>query len=367
MIPIGAPSLFGYLLLLLSFCAAGTLAVWLLLMMGSSGARAWMWRHPVFSTLSLLVLVPLTIFQISFQRSLYQFRKERAQQHAALNVTLETQATLDGIEMPAGTRLTLEREHRLETFSRAEFPHPLPILGVATRVLARGLDSDSATDVPYQQQRLRATMVRLSAANESELHGWRCGNVDEVVFEIDEGAEPRFASCTLAQRNQVEDQPVPVGTRLVATQGTLYTDGGRDDDRWRLDLPAQQVFLLQGITMTELSLKLDAQRRLYDFSGALVCPSQWRRWHYPAGTGVRASPRHLRERYPNAWLLSPVNQAATTDGGDRLEDGNTHVWDAAGQELLARIGNDEAGVLRFVTLVADDAPAAPPAVCQTGR
>lgn len=368
MIPVALPSASFYLLLLISFLAALLLGGWLLALLVSRSARAGLRRHWLISSLLMLVLVPLTTFQIVFQRGVQQIHQESERRQAALRSTLEAPTTLYGIEMPAGTQLTLQREHQLETFTSAEFPQPVLIQGIPTLHLNRWLQVLHQEGVPYDESPLRTTSLTLSGEGQAEVEGWQCDISTPVEFDVSEGNGIRFRKCSLNAGNTVANITLPAGTELLASDGTVYTSGFRDNDRWRLDIPDQQVITLDGIALSGLSLRLDQQRQLHSFDNAeLVCSLQLGDWRYPPGTTVSSAPLHLRTQYPGSWLLSPYEQAAESSEGERAEDGITHVWDLHKTQLLAQMSNDEAGVMRFATILVGDQQEPQRPSCPTGR
>lgn len=368
MIPVALPSASFYLLLLISFLAALLLGGWLLALLVSRGARANLRRHWLISLLLMLVLVPLTAFQIVFQHGVQQIHQESERRQAALRSTLEAPTTLYGIEMPAGTRLTLQREHQPETFTSAEFPQPVLIQGIATLRLNRWLQVLHQEGVPYDESPLRTTSLKLSGEGQAAIEGWQCDISAPVEFDVSEENDIRFRTCSLSAGNSVAGIALPAGTELLASDGTLYTNGFRDNDRWQLAIPDQQVITLNGIALSGFSLRLDQQRQLHSFDNAeLVCSLQLGGWRYPPGTTVSSVPLHLRKQYPNSWLLSPYEQAAERADGERAEDGITHVWDLQKTQLLAQMSNAEAGVMRFATILVGDQQEPQRPACPTGR
>ncbi|AIT25556.1 hypothetical protein D558_0876 [Bordetella holmesii 44057] len=137
MIAAAIPSIWSYLLPLLSLLALVCLVVWGLGLAVSRGWRAAIRRHPWRALVLLLPLASLLAYGVAFAHSVWRYQQVVARQEAARALVLEHAQTIDGIAMPAGSRLQLQRAGHPESFVEAEFAQPVMVQGIAARRLAR--------------------------------------------------------------------------------------------------------------------------------------------------------------------------------------------------------------------------------------
>ncbi|WP_413603174.1 hypothetical protein [Bordetella pertussis] len=67
---------------------------------------------------------------------------------------------MGGIDMPAGTRLSLEVAHSPDTYNRAEFPHPVSAHGLQALRIERYIALDHEPDTLQADRGLSAHHAR---------------------------------------------------------------------------------------------------------------------------------------------------------------------------------------------------------------
>lgn len=261
MIPVALPSV-QFVLFASAFLAATVAwAIWLLYLTFNprSRQRLCSWRGLVF-----VVLTGIGSFTIWYlyttQRSLEAYKAEHREKFQPV---LSEDQRLGGIDMPAGTALTLAIEGKTESFKRAEFPHPVLINGIEALSVERYVLIDS--DANYKATGFTPESLRLSGLGKSRQNGWICDATAPISFETHPDGEIRkFTGCIAADGNFIEGKPLSQGAEIIATEGTLYLDGRRGIDRWLVHLP-QAAGLSGAATEREGgSLLLDADRNVVE-------------------------------------------------------------------------------------------------------
>ncbi|MDO5612890.1 MAG: hypothetical protein Q4G14_06550 [Paracoccus sp. (in: a-proteobacteria)] len=261
MIPFAPPSL-EFVLILLG-CLAATLVwiVWLLRLAFFRKARRRMGAGQA------LAFALLTGIGCSFIWSAYAFQRAfaayQADNREKYRPVLAQDRRLGGIDMPAGTALVLGIAGQVESFNRADFPHPVLIAGVQTLRVERYLEIQ--TDENHRRTGFTPKSLRLTGLGESRQEGWLCDAAATVALATHaDGSVKAMASCTAAAGNLVEGQPLPEGAEIVATQGALYPDGRRGSDRWLIHLPPEARLQIHGSEQQGGALWLDAERKVVE-------------------------------------------------------------------------------------------------------
>lgn len=366
MIPVAPPSLSFVLLLLAS--ALGTLALlgWSAALVFSGRARRAFGRRRLACGGLYAALLLLAGYFAYFQGVAAYAQREVEREWRTRNYALSEAARVGGIDMPAGTRLSLEVAHAPDTYNRADFPHPVSVHGLQALRMERYIRLEHEPDT-YRLAAAYPLTMRITGAGAQTVQGWRCDATRPMQFSTRrDGSIAAFEECVLAEGNRADGMALPPGARLLAHDGTVYTDGHVDPDRWQVWLEPGMAVRIGGAWLAGAIIRLDAERRYDAFERAeLACPLEVGPMRYPAGTQVRSARRGWRERHPGAWMFSPVAGApARYAGHPDVADGQT-VVQAPGGEVLAVVPNNEAGVLRFagVTVGENDAAAPQRAAC----
>lgn len=357
MIPVAFPSASFYLMLAFSFVAGLVLVGWWCVLALSKRARAAFGRHPMRWGLCMAVLAVLAAFHVWVYLGVREIERDIAQRQAAKRFVLGEAMTLGGIGLPAGTRLELDQADQPATFVRAELPDAVTIAGVSTTLVVRQVRREY--DDAYAVRRVRAERVTLVGSGAQVADGWRCDATAGIEFDAGPDEAPAgLYQCRLAAGNLLDGRGLPAATRLLATGGTLYVDGYRAQDRWRLDLSTGSAVELRDLLIDGPSIYLDASRRLVRIeSGELVCPLDLGGIAYPPGTRVRSAGREGADA--TAWIFSPREDAPARRAGQDDISAGTSVVQRADGEVLALRRNDEVGVFDFMTLVVEGAPPRP--------
>jgi hypothetical protein len=365
MIPIALPSA-GFFILLIS----GFLAGWLLLGLAvvlavSSRARSWARRHTKSSTLIGVVLVVPFGFYVWFRVMLWQVQEESARRQAALHVTLTQQTDLGHVVMPAGTRLQLEVEGQLESYVEANFPQPVTFFGMAATSVRRYLDTQYEDGTVAALGRHPHTVI-LRGVGQQTVEGWHCDAAQDIAFNVArDRAHPMLDQCVLASGNRAADLALTPGDVVHALDGTVYTDGSRDADRWRIAINADKAVPVFGLFLGQPHLYLDADRKLLRVDGAeLVCPARFGGVSYAAGTQVMTVRRGFgdaREPSPGVLVFTPRNgQPAKRAGSEDVPEGMSVIQTLQGQ-VIDVVKSETVGAFNFATFtVGDEAPPTPP-------
>jgi len=361
MIPIALPSAGFYIFVSLGFLAGLALLGWALVLVASGGARRTVRKYWKTSSLLFVVLAVPFAFYAWVQAVIWQIGRESDRREAARNVTLEATTTVGGIAMPAGTRLKLQDEGKLETYVEAEFPQPVAMYGVQASRATRYLDADYDSET-YALRGRHPRSVLLRGAGSQAVQGWQCDATQDIEFDVEaDGALKMLNKCVLGPGNRVEALDLASGSIVYGSSGTVYTDGSRDPDQWRIEVKDPVAVKVYGLPLSEPRLYLDGERRLLRVSDAeLACPTRFGGVDYAAGTQVKTARRGRgddREPYPGVLVLSPWNgQVAKREGQADVPEGMSVMQTLAG-EVVDVVKNDTVGVFHFATIiVGDDMP-----------
>ena len=259
MIPVGLPS-YEFLLIRFAYLAATLIwVVWALrLAFGKNVKRRLRtWRGPIF-----FLLAGITFYSIWSVYDLNRALKAHAaQQQADYHPVLDRRHKLGSIDMPIGTKLTLAVARELGSFQRAEFPHPISVGGVDAVLAERYLSihtDDAYQTTGYTPQNLRLTGVGISAQA-----GWFCNASEVIVLEAHpDGAPKAFQRCSAATGNLIEGKALPIGAKIIASEGSFFLDGRRGLDRWMIHLPTEGALQLQGGEQIGGTILLDGDRKV---------------------------------------------------------------------------------------------------------
>jgi hypothetical protein len=376
MIPIALPSASFYLLLTVSFFAGVLLFGWLLALASSAGMRRAVRLHWKKSAVLFVLLAVLFSYYAWFQAIVWQVERESERQEAARNVTLAQPTTVGGTDMPAGTRLKLQDEGQLETYLEAEFPQPVPVYGIQATQVRRFLGTDYDDDTYALIARYPRTVI-LRGAGDQAVQGWQCDATQDIEFDSErDGAMKALNQCQLGHDNHVGDMEIAPGSILYGSEGTVYVDGFKDPDRWRIEVKDPVAVKAFGLMLSNPRIYLDADRRLLRVSDTeLACGVQWGDFRHAAGTQVKTVRRVQgagREPFPGVIVFSPSNgQPAKRDGHDDVSKGMS-VMQGLDGSFAGIVKNEEVGVFEFATfVVGEEEPEAPtrarcPAPAATG-
>ncbi|WP_447918489.1 hypothetical protein [Achromobacter aegrifaciens] len=361
MIPIALPSAGFYLFVSLGFLAGLALLGWALVTVASAGARHTVRKYWKTSSLMFVVLAVPFAFYAWVQAVVWQVEREGARAEAARNVTLQEATTVGGVAMPAGTNLKLQDEGLLETYLEAAFPQPVAMYGVLASSARRYLNADYDSETYALRGRYPRNVI-LRGAGSQAVQGWQCDATQDIEFEVArDGAMTALDKCVLGDGNRAEALDLAPGSIVYGSSGTVYTDGSRDPDRWRIEVKNPVAVKIFGLPLSEPRLYLDDARRLLRVSDAeLACPTQFGGVDYAAGTQVKSARRGRgdeREPYPGVLVLSPWDgQVARRDGEADVPEGMSVMQTLAG-EVVGVVKNDTVGVFHFATItVGDETP-----------
>ncbi|MDR2875991.1 MAG: hypothetical protein LBV44_08715 [Methylobacillus sp.] len=209
------------IIFLLSIPATLALVIGLALLPLPSFRRA-LRRHPKrcligFPLLALAALPMLLEIYTAIQvtRSMNAPESER-------HITLEHAETIQGFDLPAGTKLDLSEAYNNASFKRAEFPHPVKIFNVTATAMT--------TIWPY-------SVSLLTVSGEQAVDGWVCNGNDEIEFGRDNDRHDgvldkryHFDGCALGRGNRLAD-----GT-VIPENSKLRKPWGRPHDVWGIAL-----------------------------------------------------------------------------------------------------------------------------------
>lgn len=364
MIPIALPSAGFYIFVSLGFLAGLALLGWALVLVASGRARRTVRKYWKTSSLLFVVLLVPFAFYAWVQTVIWRIEREGERREAARNVTLAAATTVAGIAMPAGTRLKLQDEGQLETYVEAEFAQPVAMYGVQASSARRYLDADYDSET-YALRGRYPRSVLLRGTGSQPVQGWQCDATRDIEFDVArDGAMKMLNKCVLGPGNRVEGLDLAAGSIVYGSSGTVYTDGSRDPDRWRIEVKDPVAVKVFGLPLSEPRLYLDDQRHLLRVSNAeLACPTRLGGVSYAAGTQVQTMRRgrgDAREPFPGVLVLSPWNgQVATRDGQADVPEGMSVMQKLDG-EVVGVVGNDTVGVFHFATItVGDEKPRQP--------
>jgi hypothetical protein len=328
MIPVALPSVEFLVivgLLFLTTLVWFVWTVWLLFFRKSQKA----WANHWFALYGLTTFPALfTLYHVvTFSLEMRTLDREREKNFAP---TLTSSERIGQIDMPEGTKLRLAAAQKLESFGRATFPHPVEIAGINALAVDRYISIKY--DDSYNVTGFAPDNMRVVGEGTSEQQGWTCMATTPVEFDVNEdGSVKAFKRCVLAAGNVADGISLPSGTEVWTSTGNVYTDGFTDTDRWVLDIPRDKTVLVDGLEISSPRIMLDEHKKLYEVSsGSLAKDTSFGEDTYAAGTLIRFNPRHIRDGYPNAWLLTP--KEGVEDDAILLPPDGT-VLDRAGKVL----------------------------------
>ncbi|MFF7396836.1 hypothetical protein ACFZAI_10305 [Achromobacter sp. NPDC008082] len=363
MIPVSLPSANFFLLLSLGFLTGIVLVGWAVVLAVSASHRRSVRKHWKKSAVLFVVLALPAAFFVWVNAVIWQVEREGARREAARHVTLDQPTTVAGTLMPAGTRLSLQDEGQPETYVEAEFPQPVEIFGVQAMRARRHLGTDY--DDTYAVRGRYPQTVFVSGKGEQTVQGWQCDATQEIEFDTTrDGAMKALRQCQLGHGNQIGELALASGSVVFGSDGTVYTDGSSDPDRWRVEVKHSVAVQVFGLMVSAPRLYLDADRRLIRVSDTeLACKLDLGGFHYPPGTQVKTVRRGdgaAREPFPGIFVFSPWDgQAAKRDGHDDVPEGMS-VMQAFDGTLVGIVTNDSAGVFKFAKFVVEGDKAVEP-------
>lgn len=320
MIPFAPFSLVFVLLLLLGQLALVVLLIWAVSLVVQAKRRANFKKKPWPRILLLIPLFVLAAYYSAIQWKLYQFKQAQQAELRSRQHTLQEPDHYAGINMPAGTKLELSISGDPDSVSWARFPEAVMV--------------GNAPVLAFERPRpdLANSSWQLHLAHDTELEGWQCDSKQPLTMEQDPKAKNgfRFVSCFLAQGNQITGWSplaaaanmttapdfvldIPAGTLMQSRpNGTLYTNGERDQDRWMVRVEADGLLIKAwGLPLERAYFAVDANKQLLYLSHAkLAHEAKLGGLSYPAGTRV-STPNY--RFYPQWPLLLSMTLAASED------------------------------------------------------
>jgi len=357
MIPIALPSANFFILLTAGFFAGLLLLGWALVLAVSAGARRAVRKYWKTSALLFVALSVPFAFYAWVQAVFWQVENESSRREAARNITLQQPATVGGVDMPAGTRLKLQDEGKIDTYVEAAFPQAVPLYGVQAITVRRYLDTEYDKDTYATLGRHPRTVILRGAGDQAVL-GWRCDATQDIEFDVEpDGAMKMLSKCVLGAGNAAAGMEIARGAVLYGSNGTAYTDGSRDADRWRIEINDPVAVRVFGLALSDPRIYLDAGRNLLRVGdSALACPTQFGGLSYPAGTLVKTVRRgsgDAREPYPGVLVFSPWNGMAAQRGGHADVPEGMSVMQTLAGDVVEIVANEAVGVFRFATFSVD--------------
>ncbi|WMD18749.1 hypothetical protein RAS12_19225 [Achromobacter seleniivolatilans] len=337
MIPVSLPGGNFYVLMVVSLACLSTLLTWLAVLATTRNARLWLGEHRRAGTILMTILALIGAIFPYQQFSLWFSAHRDAQAEAGRKTVLAHSARLAGVDMPAGTVLSLTTPGDLNSFDRAVFPEtqPAPIQGVVASRLFRYPASGK------QPETLSAEITRDQAQE-----GWLCAHGHRIEFVM-QGGEPRFASCHLAIGNTLNQQPVPPGTWLKVDEPARGTtlDAASATPRWLLRTEGSEALTVAQMPLLKVDMRLDGQRHASQFEGLLARETALGVMTYPAGTRVLSANPRLPGVQPGDLLFSPARgRSARRNGGAEVAAGKS-VLQAPDGTVRSVLSNHDAGVL----------------------
>lgn len=328
MIPVALPSVEFLALLGLFFLATIVWLVWTIwLLFFRKTNKPWpMLAMLIYGTTTFMAIY--TIYHVvTVSLELRALDRER---ETNFQPTLDKPQRIAQIDMPEGTKLRLAAAQKLESFGRATFPHPVKIAGINALAVDRYIAIKY--DDSYNVTGFAPDNMRVVGEGTTQQQGWTCKATTPVEFDVNEdGSVKAFKRCVLTAGNVADGISLPSGTEVWTSTGNVYTDGFTDTDRWVLDIPRDKTVLVDGLEIASPRIMLDDHKKIYEVSsGSLAKDTSFGADTYPAGTIVRFNPRHIRDDYPNAWLLTP--KEGVEDDAILLPPDGT-VLDRAGKVL----------------------------------
>lgn len=320
-----------FIVLGISFLATVSVLVWAAALALSPRARRSFRVHRVRTSVIFGALCVTSSFFVFIADAYLQIDLQSRKEEAAQHPVLEKDAHLLGIDMPPGTRLSLYTAGNMKSIERADFPHAVSVYGIPAVALRVASEFDD--EAPWNNRApVTLTALHLTVTGPRSLDGWTCdaGEPMEIVLRKD-AREKTLRWCRLAGGNRVAGSLIPAGSTLIRST-TTYGDGLRDNDYWRVDIADGSVFELAGLFLRSPTLNLDRQHRVLAFTSAtLARAASVGDITYPAGTEVSSGLRGLREKYPDAWVFTPVQgQPAVSKTDGAIADGMSIVQAPSG-------------------------------------
>ncbi len=331
MIPVSLPGGNFYVLMAASLACLATLLTWLAVLATTRSAREWLAGHRRGGAVLMAFLAVIGAIFPYQQFSLWFSARQNAEADAGRKTTLAQPTQLSGVDMPAGTVLSLAVPGDLASFDQAIFPEtqPLSIQGLAATRIFR-----------YPANSRQAETLSVEIARDQAQEGWLCAHGHRLEFVLRDG-HPRFASCHLAIGNTLDQQPVPPGAWLKV----LNSGGGADAPRWLLRTEGSEALEVARMPLLKVDMQLDGQRRMLGFEGLLARETALGDMTYPPGTRVLAANPRLPGAQPGDLLFSPSRgRSARRAGGEDVPAGKSVLQSPDGA-VRSVLGNREAGVL----------------------
>ena len=366
MIPVAFPSPTFWMLLDASLLAGICATCWILTLAFSVPARKFFRTHLKTCSAVMILLLVVASFYVFVQYNYWKIERELEARFAALHVVLEKPTRLGSIDMPAGTRLTLAVSGDLESFKTAEFPRPVSAYNVDVMVVHRMIDIDYDHKT-YAVVGNHPRTASLQAVGTPMVDGWICDTADRIEFDLERsGSLPMFSQCRLAAGNQLAGQPIPQGSKVRRSDGTVYTDGLRDNDHWKIHWADNKAMGLFQLPLIRPEVMLDRQRNVLGFNEAtLACEVRLGPMTYPPGTLAVTTGPGLREKHPDTWIFSPAKGMAARYEGHADVPSGMSVLQTKGGELITIAPNENLGIIIFDDIRVDgkQPPEPPGAQC----
>jgi hypothetical protein len=306
MIPAPTFSISLFVVLCISFLAFALVATLTIALAIAPGARRMFARHRARSVNLFALLCFLSLFFVLvlayFVYAMVEVRIDEAARHP----TLEQPMKFEGVEMPVGTKLSLRDAKDATSIERAEFPHPVDVYGIPAMTLIprsernenASIDASGLEFLPS----LELTVARTSVA----VDGWKCAPDQPLEIVLPFGKKERALwLCYLAAGNTVSGAAIPANSRVMR-ETTVYVDGLRDNDYWRVDVVDSGVFDLHGLRLRHPLLMVSGDMSLVSFGySELAYAASVGDLTYPEGTEVSSAGHGLREAYPDALVFTP--------------------------------------------------------------
>lgn len=303
MIPVGLPSLSFVLLVLF---VLGVTLVWITwtvsLPFQPAGQRLQGHaRKLIYALVTGIALFTIySLVDLKLQLSAYQ-----AEIQEKFKPTLATATRLAQLDMPAQTQLVLAVENQLDSFTKALLPNPVLIAGISARQVERSVAIQ--TDESHQTTSFQAESMRVIGEGHVEQQGWLCDATEPIVFSLHaDGRIDAFEECILAAGNTIDGITLPSGTSARRSNGSRYTDGFVDQDRWIIDVRQEQIVEVAGLPLISPLIKLTQDRQLHEVSKAvLASDTVLDAVPYKAGAELQYNPRSQRDQHGSQWLVLP--------------------------------------------------------------
>ncbi|MDV2117339.1 hypothetical protein [Alcaligenes faecalis] len=330
MIPVAPFSPILLLLITLGPLALFFLLVWVVLLLVQPQRRANFKKNPWPRILLLLPLLVLALYYSFFQWEVYQFKKRQEQELASRQHVLKEPGRFAGIDMPAGTELELSVWGDPDSVSWARFPEAVMV--------------GNAPVLSFERPRpdLQNSSWKLHLAGDATLEGWQCDGSQVIEMEQDSTVETgfRFVSCFLSKGNRItgwspyaaasnmSSAPdlmldLPAGTLVQSRpDGTLYTNGDRDQDRWMVRVEEEGLQIQAwNLLLEHAYFSVDKNKDLLYLSQARLAQKiQLGGFTYLAGTRV-STPNY--RFYPQWPLLLKMVLDSGEDSVQRKEQFHT--------------------------------------------